>query len=76
MNLIQSLKQGNSVEFEGVTLRMAGNGQISPGDTYLAQRNTVQLLTCRRTIQSEGWIVPKEVAYPFDIHECVAVEIQ
>ena len=46
--------------------------EIKPGDTYMAQRNTgPHLLTCRKIV--DGYIVPTENAYFFDLSECVKV---
>lgn len=42
---------------------------IQPGDTYVAGRNTgPHLLTCQSI--GDGFIVPVEAAYCFDLHEC------
>lgn len=70
-----TLKQGQSAAFEGMTL-VPAEGQIRPGDTYVAERNTgLQLLTCKRVISDKNFIIPTENAYCFDIWECIPVEI-
>ena len=77
-NLV-ALRAGEVIPFEGMSLRMiAGkeNGRLlSAGDTYYAARNTEQLFTVKNVNLNEGWVVPVEVGYPFDLGECVGVEI-
>lgn len=60
------------------------NTNIEPGDTYMAGRNTSpQLLTCafvKKTLgkndEFAGAVFPVENAYPFDIPECIKIEIK
>jgi hypothetical protein len=41
---------------------------------YLAKRNgPVQLLTAKKVYVEEGWIMPVEEGYLFDIWECCKV---
>ena len=48
-------------------------GPIQPGDTYLAERNTgPKLLTCLQV--KNNYVVPVELAYCYDVWECVKVE--
>jgi len=48
--------------------------EIKPGDSYIAGRNTKpQLLTCAEVDKENGWIRAVEVAYSYDIHECIKV---
>lgn len=62
-------------EFEGVPFRVLDR-EIQEGDTYLAARNTgPHLLTAEKVLVSLGWVVPVEVAYAFDITECVPIEL-
>jgi hypothetical protein len=65
------------VLFEGVRLRKTKDGaDLLPGDTYVAERNSgPKLLTVREINHIQGWIIPQENAYVFDIYECVGVEI-
>lgn len=78
------LREKGEVEFEGVTLRYLGEWDaLEPGDTYIAQRNTVKLLTVREVKETAGdqnqwagWVVPQEIAYCFDLGECVKVEVE
>lgn len=76
---LDALRQGEIVDFEGITLRMIegkNSGEdLVPGDTYYACRNTEQLLTVREVAMPERWVMPKEVAYAFNTWECVGVEI-
>jgi hypothetical protein len=47
---------------------------VQDGDLYLASRNTgIKLLTARKVDHGNGWVVPVEPAYVYDIHECQAV---
>ena len=49
------------------------NEEILPGDFYIAQRNTTQLLECAYVNHQLRYIVPTTLDYPYDIHECVKV---
>lgn len=58
---------------------ISSSDSIQPGDTYLAERNTgPKLLTCLKVMKNDfgepSYIVPKEVAYCFDVWECVKIE--
>ena len=62
-------------EFEGVSFKILDR-PIRNGDTYLAARNTgPYLLTAREVDRGNGWVVPVEPEYVFDIGECVPVEL-
>lgn len=51
------------------------NDDIKPGDSYIAMRNTgLRLLTCKEV--RSGFVVPTEPEYPYDLWECVKVEIK
>lgn len=71
------------VEFDGVKLRMVEGKErgdlLEPGDTYFAERNSQNLLAVDRIGDAEqgnyGYVIPKEIAYPFDYGECVGVEL-
>ena len=85
MGIRNDLRENGSVEFEGLTLEYAGEWQdLQPGDSYVAQRNTgPHLLTVafvKETLgdqdQWAGAVYPVESAYPFDLHECVKVNIK
>lgn len=84
------LRDGETVEFEGIKLRMISGKEtgatLEPGDTYIAERNRgPQLLTVnyivdrdyaqRFGLKHSGWVVPTGISYSFDFHECVGVEI-
>ena len=73
--VLSDLRQGNTVEYDGLLLVMDGDGAVRDGDTYIAERNTVQLLTAREVNHERSWIVPEENAYAFDTWECVRVRI-
>lgn len=67
-------------EFEGMPFRVHLRGEgvsdeehFQPGDTYLAERNLgVRLLTVKKV--HNGYIIPVEPAYPYDVWECVKIE--
>lgn len=49
---------------------------INPGDLYMAKRNRPwQLLTCAK-VHEDGFVIPVEIAYCFDLHECFRVVIE
>ena len=71
---IHALRAGNIVDVKGLRLRMR-DGEIQPGDLYVAECNTgPRLLTCRGVSRTEGWIMPTTADYGYDIWECVRVE--
>lgn len=70
---IKKLRDGETVNLEGILLER-DDGEIQPGDLYVAQRNSgPKLLTCLRVNNYDGWIVPVDRAYCYDINECVKV---
>lgn len=84
------LRDGEIVELEGVKLKMIPGKEdgstLEPGDRYFAERNsgpkllTVDYIVDREYAQEHGlsysgWVVPTELAYSYDFHECVGVEI-
>lgn len=80
----QILREKGEVEFEGMKLRYLGEWRdLKPGDIYVAERNSgPKLLTVREVKETFGdenqWVgavFPVEVAYPYDLSECVKVEI-
>jgi len=72
---LKALRRGEVVDFEGVGFR-AVEGELAPGDTYIAERNTgPKLLTVKYVNDEEGYVVPVETAYVFDTWECVKVEM-
>jgi hypothetical protein len=73
----EELRRDGEVEFEGVKLRMVGEARgMKPGDTYVAERNQgPRLLTVLEMDLENGWVLNTEGAYPYDLHECVQVEI-
>jgi hypothetical protein len=48
----------------------------NPGDLYVANRNVEPvILTCRKVNLDKWWIEPQEeIAYIFDVHECVRIK--
>lgn len=81
--IIRALRAGEVVDFDGVKLRMVEGKEagdlLEPGDTYFAERNSQNLLTVDRIYDYDGsrlgYVIPKEIAYPFDYGECVGVEL-
>lgn len=74
---LRALRDGEIISLDGLNLKMA-EGEIGPGDLYIAERNTgPYLLTCKKIVQSdlEGWVLvfPTTNDYPYDIGECVKV---
>ena len=81
-DIILLLKSGQVVEVEGVAFKalLDEKGElkeIEPGDEYISGRNTgLRLLTCEYVNKEYGWISDTDpIGYPFDIWECVAVEM-
>lgn len=74
-----ALRDGEVIELEGVQLKMtegkSSGHDLSPGDTYYACRNTEQLLTVQKVDLENGWVAPVEMAYLFNLRECVGVEM-
>jgi len=72
------LREGQTIEVEGVTFRKI-DGDIEVGDWYIAERNVgPKLLTARKIVMSgdfPSFIVPEEMAYCYDWHECVRVGV-
>lgn len=78
---LKALRAGEVVDLNGVMLRKA-DGEIRPGDLYVADGNTgPRLLTCQ-TVKGApepgnpyyGWIVSTTREYSYDIGHCVRVE--
>ena len=70
------LRNGETVTIEGVGFVKDGDGIVSVGDTYIAERNQgPKLLTARTINDVDGYIVPVEMAYPYNIGECVKVRM-
>lgn len=76
------LRRGEVIEIDGLRLVMDGDGEVNEGDLYVAERNQgPKLLTCKKHIRDDprggysGWfVVPVELAYCYDTHECVRVK--
>lgn len=78
------LREERVIEFEGMWLRYEGEWEsLAPGDTYVAERNGgPKLLTVRSVAETlgeehqfSGAVFPVEMAYPYDLHECVKVTL-
>jgi hypothetical protein len=70
---INALLAGRTIDFEGIRLKK-DDGEIGPGDLYVAERNTgLRFLTCRDVNTELGCIHPTTPDYPFNIGECVKV---
>jgi hypothetical protein len=67
------LRDGHVIDFEDLILTPS-NDDIEAGDCYIAQRNTGAHLFTAKFVDSEnGWIVPQENGYSFDLHETIKV---
>lgn len=75
--LIQNILRSNgSVEFEGVMLKFVGDfDTLQPGDTYVAERNQGPKLATVREIRMNAVFPVEQGIYPYDLWECVKVEI-
>lgn len=73
MESISNTRDSMLVELEGATILASSNaGNIIPGDTYIAKRNTGwKLLTCR--FVANNAVFPIEIGYAFDEWECFKV---
>jgi hypothetical protein len=70
---IIALKNGDPVVLEGLVF-VKDEGELQPGDLYIAERNTgPHLLTVKRV--EIGAVFPTTPDYPFDIDECVKVQL-
>ncbi|MDB5162988.1 MAG: hypothetical protein JWN28_595 [Candidatus Saccharibacteria bacterium] len=74
LSVLHRLRNGETVEIEntGIFVKQIP-GELQPDDDYVGARNTVNLLSVDRIEQ--GWVVPREAGYSFDLGECVKVEI-
>ena len=83
-NIKDRIKNGVIV-FEDILFRVVDE-EIQVGDIYIAERNIgPQLLTAKEIIpvptaenglRFGGWVVPQEIGYCYDLHECVKVRIE
>ena len=71
---LKRLRAGETIEIEGALVRMA-SGDLAPGDMYIAERNSGPHLAFVKSIHEDGWVIPNSNIYPFDLHECVKVEL-
>lgn len=70
------LREGGVVKIDDVSFVIDGDGEISIGDVYIAERNTGPKLLTAKEIDPRMWIVPQESsAYFYDVWECVKVRL-
>lgn len=84
------LREGQTVALEDKFIKMipekSRGSDLEKGDRYFAERNSgPRLLTVdyivdqayadSHGLQFSGWVSPVEIAYSFDFHECVGVEV-
>lgn len=77
MTLIQDLlRSGQKVILEGISFEYDGEAvELNPGDFYAAERNIgPNLLTVKWVDREIGCVHPEEVAYSYDLRECVKVK--
>lgn len=73
MNTVARLKAGKIVEIEGIRFKQV-EGELKPGDMYIAERNTgPKLLTVREVNKEGNWVEATTDDYSFDTWECVKV---
>lgn len=80
---IRALREGKTIELEGLRFIMARDekgeeAEIQPGDLYIAERNTgPKLLIAKEIVQPEdgslAYVIAAEIAYPYDLRECVKI---
>lgn len=71
-------QSGEIIEIGGFVLKKLGKDpkDLEPGDLYVAERNIGwQLLEVRDNDLDVGCIYPVEIAYAYDTHECIPVEL-
>jgi hypothetical protein len=74
VNIISALRSGNAVSIDGLLVKACPGQDIAPGDVYIAERNTgPHLLTAKSVDRRLGCIFPRELAYPYNLDECVRV---
>jgi hypothetical protein len=59
------LREGKIIDLDGGLFKVKGHGEVSVGDIYIG----------KEVREVNGWITPVGNGYPFDIRECVAVEM-
>ena len=70
---IRRLLNGEIVDLGGILFEM-DEGDIKPGDLYIAERNTGPKLLEAREISEEGFCIhPTSMDYSFNTNECVKV---
>jgi hypothetical protein len=77
---IKALRNGDTVDINGFLVRATNDQDLREGAHYVAGRNTgPHLLTVRDVVVEDnfigGYVLAMENAYPFDVPECVVVEI-
>ena len=73
---LKALREGETVELGGMKFRMA-EGEIKPGDLYIAERNTAPKLLTAKEIVGDwlgAYIIPTTPEYPYNVSESVKVE--
>lgn len=77
MKIQATLRADGEVEFEGVMLKMVGDSDaLQPGDTYVAERNQGPRMATVREIRMNAVFPVEHGIYPYDLWECVKVEIK
>ncbi|MDO8504694.1 MAG: hypothetical protein Q7S36_02465 [Candidatus Liptonbacteria bacterium] len=68
------LVRGETIEVEGVLVRIDGDGEIDIGDSFAGERNRgLELLIVKRIDARLGLVFPTSSDYPYDISKCVKV---
>ena len=72
-----TLTSNGCINFEGMCLTWLPHSTLTPGDTYLAARESGPHLLTVRAIDHRGHrILPQESAPDYDIGECYKVRIE
>ena len=71
---LRRLRDGETIDLGGIFVKM-DEGDIGPGDMYIAERNTgPKFLTAASIDEERGYIVPIDLHnYVFNFDECVKV---
>lgn len=78
LNNLTALLTYETIMVDGVEWKMKDGKesglQLEPGDVYYAGRNEEHILTVREVDKKLACVHAQEVAYSYDLWECVGVE--
>jgi len=71
---LTKLRRGEVVELGGMLFKK-DEGDLKPGDLYIAERNgSPKLLEVKRVDLDYGTVVPTTPEYCFDLGECIKIK--